>query len=83
MVPASRYWPYVRWESNTVIEFNHLPIEQQMNVLRVLCNAEERAAASGCAMEMSLDDTAELMATLGALSDPRFEMPQGLVGVWK
>jgi hypothetical protein len=62
-------------------EFNILPIAVQMNVLRVLCNAEERAVASGCAMEMSLDDTAELMETLGALNDPLFEMPRGLVGV--
>jgi hypothetical protein len=54
-----------------------------MNVLRVLCNAEERAAARSRAMEMSLEDTVELMETLGALNDPAFEMPQGLVGVWE
>jgi hypothetical protein len=61
-----------------VSEFNHLPIAVQMNVLRVLCNAEARGP-----IEMSLDDTAELMETLGALNDPAFEMPQGLVGVWE
>jgi hypothetical protein len=54
-----------------------------MNVLRVLCNAETRAAASGTPMDMSLDETATLTQELGALSDTAFEMPQGLVGVWK
>ena len=60
-----------------------LPPAIQDNVLRVQIAAEQRAKSLGLPFEMTLDDTAELMATLGTLNDASFTLPAGLVGVWE
>ncbi len=65
------------------MSIDQLPPAFQDNVLRVHIAAEQRAKSLGLPFEMSLDDTAELMATLGALNDASFILPAGLVGVWK
>jgi hypothetical protein len=57
--------------------FEQLTEQQQLNVLRVLIEAEDRPG-----FKMTLDEVAELMENFGGLDDPAFQVPMGLMGVW-
>jgi hypothetical protein len=62
--------------------FDTLPEHQQLNVLRVLCHAEARAASLNQPFELDLESAAEAMEDFGGLNDPTFVLPAGLVGKW-
>jgi hypothetical protein len=57
---------------------NSLTEQQQLNVLRVLVEAENRPGFS-----MTLDEVANLMIDFRVLDDPEWLVPKGLQGVWK
>jgi hypothetical protein len=57
--------------------FEQLTEQQQLNVLRVLVEAEGRPG-----FKMTLDECAQLMVDCGGLNDPNWLVPTGLLGVW-
>jgi hypothetical protein len=64
-------------------EFNRLPFDQQLNVLRILVNAEDSAKSLGNTFEMSLDEVIDTVLDFGgSLDDPLYVLPLGLMGKW-